>query len=301
MRVLRWFFSLPIIVQLAIRQILFLVVVIKLVFHYPVSLLLLAASIFFAYGLELVLLQLEGKKPRLQLSAVINTTCSVFLMILCSSWWVYLVSLGAGIAQKHLIKVRGMHIYNPSNIAVLVAVFIFRPYTSIMVSPLGSTPYWWLSLFFAFSAGMLVWKLRLWHTTAAFMVAFLLLQSLIFFSPQLNFFKYIFQDLTFQTFTPVHPLYILFSGNFVLFSFLFITDPKTIPHSIWGRILFGILVALGGHLLSYPFASIEKGLFVALFFIQLFIPYIRIFLTQNTILDSFRKPTLQYSASSITS
>ena len=129
------------------------------------------------------------------------------------------------IAGKFLIRIRGKHVFNPTN-AGIVAMLLMTG--EVWVSP-GQ---WGTAAFFAFlmaCAGMLV------VTRAArsdVTVAFIACYSALVFARSL----YVGEPMTI-------PLHRLESGAFLLFSFFMISDPKTTPDSRAGRILFAALVA----------------------------------------------------------
>jgi enediyne biosynthesis protein E5 len=129
------------------------------------------------------------------------------------------------IAAKFLIRIRGKHVFNPTN-GGIVAMLLLTGH--VWVSP-GQ---WGTAAFFAFlmaCAGMLVvTRAARSDVTCAFIACYAALvigRSL-----------YLGEPLTI-------PLHRLESGAFLLFSFFMISDPKTTPDSRVGRILFAALVA----------------------------------------------------------
>jgi Na+-transporting NADH:ubiquinone oxidoreductase subunit NqrB len=132
------------------------------------------------------------------------------------------------IAGKFLIRIRGKHVFNPTN-GALVAMLLLTG--QVWVSP-GQ---WGTPASFAFlmaCAGMLV------VTRAArsdVTLAFIACYGALVFGRSI----YLGEPLT----IPIHRLE---SGAFLLFSFFMISDPKTTPDSRAGRILFAALVAATG-------------------------------------------------------
>lgn len=129
------------------------------------------------------------------------------------------------IGSKFVIKVRGKHVFNPTNGAIVAMLLLTK---QVWVSP-GQ---WGTAAFFAFlmaCAGMLVvTRAARSDVTVAFIAGFGALvvgRSL-----------YLGEPLTI-------PLHRLESGAFLLFSFFMISDPKTTPDSRVARILFAALVA----------------------------------------------------------
>jgi Na+-transporting NADH:ubiquinone oxidoreductase subunit NqrB len=120
------------------------------------------------------------------------------------------------IAGKFLIKVRGKHVFNPTDGAIVALLLVTK---HVWVSP-GQ---WGTPAFFAFlmacAGSLVVTRAARADVTLAFG------RSL-----------YLGEPLTI-------PLHRLESGSFLLFSFFMISDPKTTPDSRAARILFAALVA----------------------------------------------------------
>jgi len=129
------------------------------------------------------------------------------------------------IGSKFVIKVRGKHVFNPTNGAIVAMLLLTK---QVWVSP-GQ---WGTAAFFAFlmaCAGMLVvTRAARSDVTVAFIACF----SALVVGRSL----YLGEPLTI-------PLHRLESGAFLLFSFFMISDPKTTPDSRVARILFAALVA----------------------------------------------------------
>src|SRR5262249_2747333 len=129
------------------------------------------------------------------------------------------------IAGKFLIRIRGTHVFNPTNGGV-VAMLLSTG--QVWVSP-GQ---WGTPAFFAFlmaCAGMLV-VMRAARSDVT--LAFIACYAALVFGRSL----YVGDPMTI-------PLHRLESGAFLLFSFFMISDPKTTPDSRTARILFAALVA----------------------------------------------------------
>lgn len=141
-----------------------------------------------------------------------------------------LACLGAvlAIAGKFLIRVRGKHVFNPTNGGIVAMLLLTR---QVWVSPgqWGTTA---MLAFFLACAGMLV------VTRAArsdVTLAFLLCYGALVVGRSL----YVGEPLAI-------PLHRLESGALLLFAFFMISDPKTTPDARAGRILFAALVAATG-------------------------------------------------------
>jgi Na+-transporting NADH:ubiquinone oxidoreductase subunit NqrB len=132
------------------------------------------------------------------------------------------------IAGKFVIRVRGKHVFNPTNFG-LVAM-IAASGGRVWVSP-GQ---WGSAALFAFLVlclgGLVVNRAARADVTWAFLAAYgSLLAGRAW---------WLGQPLAI-------PLHQVASGAFLIFTFFMISDPKTTPDSRAGRILFAVLVALG--------------------------------------------------------
>jgi Na+-transporting NADH:ubiquinone oxidoreductase subunit NqrB len=140
-----------------------------------------------------------------------------------------LAAAGAAVAvgSKFLIRCRGKHVFNPTNLAIVVLLLTTD---RVWVSP-GQWGTHAAFAFFIASAGLIVVnRAARVDVTVAFMAGYAALvvaRSL-----------WLGEPLT----IPAHRLE---SGAFLLFSFFMISDPKTTPDSRMGRVLFAWLVAFG--------------------------------------------------------
>jgi enediyne biosynthesis protein E5 len=129
------------------------------------------------------------------------------------------------IASKFLIRVRGKHVFNPTDGAIVGLLLVTK---HVWVSP-GQ---WGTAAFFAFLlacvGSLVVTRAARADVSLAFIAAF---SALVF-------------ARSFYLGEPLPlPLHRLESGAFLLFSFFMISDPKTTPDSRAGRIVFAALVA----------------------------------------------------------
>jgi enediyne biosynthesis protein E5 len=131
------------------------------------------------------------------------------------------------IASKSVIRVRGKHVFNPTNGGIVAMLLLTN---QVWVSP-GQ---WGAAAFFAFlmaCAGSLVVN-RAARSDVTY--AFIAFYCALLFG----------RSLYLGELLPI-PLHRLESGALLLFAFFMISDPKTTPDSRAGRVLFAALVAFG--------------------------------------------------------
>jgi len=159
------------------------------------------------------------------------------------------------IGAKFLIRVRGKHLFNPTN-GGIVAMLLLTD--SVWVSP-GQ---WGAAAFLAFllacAGTLVVTRAARSDVTFAFIAAYgaLVLGRSLYLGDPLAI-----------------PLHRLESGALLLFAFFMISDPKTTPDSRAGRMLFAALVAFGGWYVQFRLFR-TNGLLWSLAACSLLVPVI---------------------------
>jgi len=158
------------------------------------------------------------------LSALI-TSFSLTLLLRTDMIALAILAAFIAIGSKFLVRVRGKHIFNPANVA-LVSLMLLSDSAWVSSGQWGSATIGALALA---CLGMLVLtKARRAETTIAFLSAYglLLIGRAVWLGDPLSI-----------------PLHQLQNGALLIFAFFMISDPKTTPDSSLGRVLFGVLVA----------------------------------------------------------
>jgi hypothetical protein len=153
-------------------------------------------------------------------------------LLRCGSTAALLLAAAVAIASKFVIRWRGKHLFNPTNVAI--GIWLATGLGWVSPSQYGS---------FAFAA-LLIACLGLTVVNRAarsdVSLAFLGGYAAILFGRSL----WLGEPLT----IPIHRLQ---SGLLLQFTFNMISDPKTTPDSRAGRILFGLLVAAGAGFVQF--------------------------------------------------
>ena len=192
--------------------------------HFDVSILQIALTFGTVLLIQYALTHLYKLPAFDPLSALVS---AVGLCIFLRTNYMAVAALAAGIAiaSKFTIHWQKKHIFNPTNLALLV----------VMTGGLGwiSPGQWgqaaWLGFLIACLGSFVVTRAVRADVTLSFLgfyVGLLITRALWLGDP-----------LTI-------PLHQLESGTLLIFSFFMITDPKTTPDSRLGRLLFTLLVAL---------------------------------------------------------
>ena len=168
-----------------------------------------------------------------------------------NAWHVFAVVAGLSLLSKYVIRYRGSHVFNPSNIGLVVAFVVLG---SARVEPLD---FWWAPLEPAMIAayaviltgGLLITRrLRLLALAASFWIALAAGIGLLAGSGHCMTANWSFEPVCGLDFWRV----IVTSPEVMIFLFFMITDPKTVPAGQVGRVVFGILVAVASTLLMAP-------------------------------------------------
>jgi Na+-translocating ferredoxin:NAD+ oxidoreductase RnfD subunit len=166
-------------------------------------------------------------------------------------WYVFAGVAAFSLLTKYVIRYRGSHVFNPSNIGLVLTFIVLG---SSRVEPLD---FWWaplnvwmLAAYTVIIAGglLITRRLRLLGLAAAFWVTLAIGVGLLADSGHCMTTNWAFAPVCGFDFWRV----IVTSPEVMIFLFFMITDPKTTPAGQVGRIVFGILVAVVSTLLLAP-------------------------------------------------
>jgi len=187
--------------------------------------------------------------------SVLISGLSLCLLLRTNSDVLVLFVVAITIASKFLVRLKGKHIFNPTNFGIVAAMLLTG---NVWVSP-GQ---WGNVAFFGFLmaclGGLVVNRAARSDVTFAFIVCYM---GLVFGRS-----IYVGEPMT----IPVHRLE---SGALLLFTFFMISDPRTTPDSRAGRILFSALVAFTAWYIQFRLFR-TNGLLWSLALWSLFVPVI---------------------------
>jgi hypothetical protein len=169
--------------------------------------------------------------------------------------WIFIGVVAIGMASKYLIRWRGRHIFNPSNVALVLAFVALGPQHTEPLDlwwiPMGP----WMIVTYAILivGGLLIaWELRLLGLVLGFMGAFALFVALAL-APV--------PDHCMVASWHVTPLcgrdlwqILVTSPEILIFALFMVPDPRTVPEGPVARVIFGVAVALLAVLLLGPTA-----------------------------------------------
>jgi Na+-translocating ferredoxin:NAD+ oxidoreductase RnfD subunit len=189
---------------------------------YPKTLLAIGTSI----ALELALGRIFFHKWVHPASAYISGI-SVGILVRSPAFWPYALCAAISITSKYVLRVKGRHIWNPSNFGISVMLFLAAETVATLSIQWGN---YLVPMLVIWALGsVIIWRLHRFHITGIYVasfIAFAFLRSWMTGSP--------WQSEIAPITGPMYQLFIFFM----------ITDPKTTVRTKRGQILVVFLVAL---------------------------------------------------------
>jgi len=155
------------------------------------------------------------------------TGISVGILLRSPAYWPYAVCAAIAISSKYVLRYKGRHLWNPSNLGICIVLFLL-PASVAGLSIQWGNNLWSLVVIWVLGAAIL-WRLRRLHICATYVVAFVLLAVLR---------AHILHQPVLAEISPVT------GPEYQLFIFFMITDPKTTVRSKLGQSLVVIAVAI---------------------------------------------------------
>jgi Na+-translocating ferredoxin:NAD+ oxidoreductase RnfD subunit len=214
-------------------------------------------------------------------------------------WYVFAGVAGFSLLTKYVIKYRGTHVFNPSNIGLVLAFIVLG---SSRVEPLD---FWWapltnpwmLAAYGVIIVGgiLITRRLRLLGLAASFWLTLAAGLGLLAASGHCMVANWAFAPVCGADYWRV----IVTSPEVLIFLFFMITDPKTVPAGSAARIVFGVLVAITSVLLMAPQTDefgTKVGLLAGLVVVCAMRPLLDRFLPAAAPIPSGRRPMTQIGA-----
>ena len=194
---------------------------------YPQTLLAIGCSILAEVILGYLVV---GKCPHLASAYV--SGISVGILIRSPLFWPFAVCAILSIASKYVLRVKGRHLWNPSNFGISAMLVLAPAVVSSLTQQWGNElapllVIWCLGAF-------IVWRLKRLHICVAYLVSFAAFAALrSAFHPAGQDFGSAFQTEIAPITGPVYQL----------FTFFMITDPKSTVHGFKAQCLVAFLIA----------------------------------------------------------
>lgn len=197
------------------------------------------------YGLQ----QFDFRSPLI-------SALSLSILLKASSLLIFPLAAFLAIASKFTLRVNDKHIFNPANFAIIVTLTALPDHVWVSPGQWGSTV--WLG-FALLCLGILVLSSARRGDIAIFFLG--------------SWAALTFGRALWLGDPMAIPLHNMQSGALLIFAFFMISDPKTTPDHVTGRLIFAAITALIGFTLQYGL-QVREGIFYALFVTCLFTPVI---------------------------
>lgn len=199
------------------------------------------------------------KVPVFDIRSPLITSLSLSLLFKSAALWLYPLAALLAIGSKFLIRRDDKHIFNPANFGIVSLLILFP--NMVWVSPGQWGSALWLVFGLAAFATLVLSKARRGDMALFF----------------LGFWMAFVFGRAFWLGDPISiPLLSMQSGALLIFAFFMISDPKSTPDHIIGRLTFAFATAALGYILQYHF-QVREGLFFALFVVSMITPVIDTF------------------------
>ncbi|HKO61580.1 MAG TPA: RnfABCDGE type electron transport complex subunit D [Pyrinomonadaceae bacterium] len=163
----------------------------------------------------------------LNLASAYITGISVGILVRSPAYWPFLLCSVISIMSKYVLRVKGRHIWNPSNFGIAVLLFL-TPETMAILSIQWGNNLWPIIVIWTLGS-IIIWRARRFHISATYVVSFFL-------------FAFLRSGITGHPWqSEVAPIT---GPMYQLFVFFMITDPKTTVRTRMGQCLVAFCVAL---------------------------------------------------------
>jgi Na+-translocating ferredoxin:NAD+ oxidoreductase RnfD subunit len=163
----------------------------------------------------------------LNLASAYITGISVGILIRSPAFWPFALCSIISIASKYVLRVKGRHLWNPSNFGICVLLFLAPETVASLTVQWGN--FIWPMLVIWILGSIIIWRARRFHICATYVISFFALAFVR---------SWITGDSWQSEIAPITgPMY-------QLFVFFMITDPRTTVRTKTGQCVVAFLVAV---------------------------------------------------------
>ncbi|CAA6816475.1 MAG: Unknown protein [uncultured Sulfurovum sp.] len=216
--------------------------------------------LLFTLFVEHLFLYFNASRPFYFSYSSLTTVVGVMVLVYANSLWIYCFIIALGLAQKHFLTLNAKHFFNPSNFALIMALFFFYEDAHLITGQFGDEP--------LFSMTVFVLALSILVRVGRALIPFLFL----FFYLALQYFLVLYFDPS-MTFQQIYHRF--YSASFMLFIYFMLTDPLVTPGQWQEQIIFIFFMVLIATLLDSFYGFRVQHLFMSLFFVSFFVHYQR--------------------------
>ena len=177
------------------------------------------------------------------------TSLGLCLLLRSNSYQTMIIASFLAISSKFLFFYHHKHFFNPANFGIISALILTD---DAWVSPGQWGTDWWYLLLFIGLGGVVLKQVGRWDTSIAFLFAYGSLEALR--NAWLGWSWDVWQHQ-------------FMSGSLLLFALFMLTDPRSIPNSQKGRLVWSSAIALATFILQHYF-YLSTAIFWSLFLIS---------------------------------
>ena len=177
------------------------------------------------------------------------TALGLCLLLRANNYSTMAIAGCLAIASKFLFRWQQKHFFNPANFGIIAALIMTH---DAWVSPGQWGTDWWYLLLFAGLGGIILKRVGRWDTSIAFLLTYGGLEGIR------NFWLGWTWDVWQHQ---------LMSGSLLLFALFMLTDPRSIPNSQLGRLVWSLAIAISTFILQDYF-YLSTAIFWALFLVS---------------------------------
>ena len=192
---------------------------------------------------------LTSPKVLVSLRSALITALGLCLLLRSNSPETMAIAGCLAIASKFLFRHRNKHFFNPANFGIISALILTN---DAWVSPGQWGTDWWYLLLFLGLGGVVLKQVGRWDTSIAFLFAYGGLEAVR------NLWLGWSWDVWQHQFM---------SGSLLLFALFMLTDPRSIPNSKTGRLVWSLAIAITTFILQDYF-YLSTAIFWSLFIIS---------------------------------
>ncbi|MEM6613687.1 MAG: RnfABCDGE type electron transport complex subunit D [Cyanobacteria bacterium P01_C01_bin.72] len=183
------------------------------------------------------------------LRSALITSLGLCLLLRSNSYQTMILASFLAISSKFLLRHRQKHFFNPANFGIIAAITLTN---DAWVSPGQWGTDWWYLLLFLGLGGVVLKRVGRWDTSIAFLLGYGMLEALR--NAWLGWSWDVWQHQ-------------FMSGSLLLFALFMLTDPRSIPNSKQGRLIWSLAIACSTFILQHYF-YLSTAIFWSLFIIS---------------------------------
>lgn len=161
------------------------------------------------------------------LASAYITGISVGILVRSPAFWPYALCSLLAITSKYVLRVKGRHIWNPSNFGICAMLFLASDSVATLSIQWGNNL--WAMLVIWLLGSAIIWRLRRFHICAVYVLSFCALSFVR---------SWITGDPWLSEISPIT------GPEYQLFIFFMITDPKTTVKSKLGQCIVAFSIAV---------------------------------------------------------